>query len=353
MRILRTENEIMRNWKGDLSKPLVTICCTTFNHESYIEDAIEGFLIQEADFPFEIVIHDDASTDRTGKIIKKYAEKYPILFKPVFQTENQYSKGRKALPLAISYARGEYIAICEGDDYWTDPSKLRVQIEEMGKYPGCNISCHPAIAKYMDGSKSDRVIQRHSKGNRLFDTDVVILGGGSFCVTASLLLKTKVFESMPNWFHTKVPVADFFLQIYGSLGGGMLYIDRTMAVRRENVPGSWSVRLEEGSPLDYLRHMETMEQCYVLLNKNFHGKYSHEINKRVSDLNLDLSQRYLRNGNYRAFRKYIERGWKLYPTFTITQRVLFIFRKRKMALKLLLAFIHFIVRIKRYTYITP
>lgn len=343
----------MQNWKGDLSKPLVSICCITYNQESYIEDAIEGFLIQETDFRFEIVIYDDASTDRTGKIIKKYAEEYPILFKPIFQVQNQYSKGIKTLPLAVLYATGEYIAICEGDDYWTDPSKLRVQIEEMRKQPDCNISCHPAIAKYMDGSKSDRVIQRLSKGNRLLDTGVVISGDGSFCVTASLLLKKKVFDTMPDWFYTKAPVGDFFLQIYGSLGGGMLYIDRTMAVRRENVPGSWTVRVEKGSPLDYLRHMEAMEQCYVLLNENLHEKYSHEINKRTLNLNLNLSERYLRNGNYRAFRKYIERGWKLCPTFTIRQKILFILRKRKMALKWFVAFDEFIARIKRCTHISP
>lgn len=112
-------------------EPLVSICCITYNHENYIRDAIEGFLIQNTSFPFEIIIHDDASTDNTANIIEEYANKYPDLFVTILQSENQWSKGGGSIYARFVYprARGKYIALCEGDDYWTDPLKLQKQVD--------------------------------------------------------------------------------------------------------------------------------------------------------------------------------------------------------------------------------
>lgn len=116
-------------------EPLVSICCITYNHEKYIRDAIESFLMQETDFPFEIIIHDDASTDKTAEIIREYERKYPELIKPIYQTENQYSKGLRVSLLTYKKAKGKYIAFCEGDDYWTDPLKLQKQVTFLEKNP--------------------------------------------------------------------------------------------------------------------------------------------------------------------------------------------------------------------------
>lgn len=110
--------------------PLVSICCITYNQENYIRDTLEGFLIQKITFPIEIVIHDDASTDATAKIIQEYANKYPELFVTILQKENQWSKGGGSIYARFVFprARGKYIALCEGDDYWTDPLKLQKQV---------------------------------------------------------------------------------------------------------------------------------------------------------------------------------------------------------------------------------
>jgi len=124
----KTEQEIMKNWKGGGDKPAVSICCTTYNHELYIAEAIEGFLMQETDFPFEILIRDDCSTDKTALIVKEYANKYPALIKPVYEKENTFSRGVKPMYQLYKIAKGEYIALCEGDDYWVDPLKLQIQV---------------------------------------------------------------------------------------------------------------------------------------------------------------------------------------------------------------------------------
>lgn len=111
-------------------QPLVSILCASYNQEKYIAQTIEGFLMQKVSFPIEIIIHDDASTDGTADIIRKYEVKYPDIIKGIYQTENQYSK---KVPIWDTFiypkAKGKYFAECEGDDYWTDPNKLQVQAD--------------------------------------------------------------------------------------------------------------------------------------------------------------------------------------------------------------------------------
>lgn len=116
--------------------PLVSICCITYNHEKYIQKCLDGFFMQKTNFPFEILIHDDASTDNTQQIIKDYQRKYPHVIKPIFQHENQYSKGVKILfSYLYTKVRGKYIALCEGDDCWIDPLKLQKQIDFLEGHP--------------------------------------------------------------------------------------------------------------------------------------------------------------------------------------------------------------------------
>lgn len=128
--VLKSEKEIIEKWNEGVDKPLVSICCISFNHEAFLEKALDGFLIQETNFPFEILVHDDASTDRSADIIREYEAKYPNLIKPIYQTENQYSQNIEPMSAHnYSRAKGKYIAICEGDDYWTGTSKLQLQAD--------------------------------------------------------------------------------------------------------------------------------------------------------------------------------------------------------------------------------
>ena len=107
--------------------PLVSIVCESYNHEPYLRKCLDGFVMQKTNFSFEILIHDDASTDKSADIIREYISKYPQLdWKPIFQIENQYSKGISIwTEIQFPRAQGKYIALCEGDDYWTDPYKLQ------------------------------------------------------------------------------------------------------------------------------------------------------------------------------------------------------------------------------------
>lgn len=113
-----------------MATPLVTIRCLVYNHEPYLRQCLDGFVMQKTNFPFEAIVHDDASTDRSAEIIREYAEKYPNIIKPIFETENLYSKHDGSIrKVMYEHTKGKYVAICEGDDYWIDPYKLQKQVD--------------------------------------------------------------------------------------------------------------------------------------------------------------------------------------------------------------------------------
>jgi glycosyltransferase involved in cell wall biosynthesis len=116
--------------------PIVSIYCLTYNHEKFIRDTIESFLMQKTTFPVEILIHDDASSDNTANIIREYEFKYSNIIKPIYQTENKYSTQKGYITqIQNKRAKGTYIAKCEGDDYWTDPLKLQKQVDFLEANP--------------------------------------------------------------------------------------------------------------------------------------------------------------------------------------------------------------------------
>lgn len=133
---LPTQAQIISQWEGNLTSPLVSVICTAYNQESYIEDALKGFLMQKTDFPFEILIHDDASTDKTASIISHYAQLYPQIIRATIQTENQFSRNKNyPFDSMIAKTRGKYIAICEGDDFWFCKNKISEQVNIFEKKP--------------------------------------------------------------------------------------------------------------------------------------------------------------------------------------------------------------------------
>ena len=124
----------------------ISILCVTYNHENYIRKTLEGFLQQKGNFSYEIIVHDDASTDGTTDILKEYQKKYPDIIRLVLQTENQYSQKKKILfDFLFPEVRGKYIAICEGDDEWIYEGKLQRQFLRMEEYPEVSLCIHNAL----------------------------------------------------------------------------------------------------------------------------------------------------------------------------------------------------------------
>ena len=131
--------------------PLVSIRCLVYNHEPFLRQCLDGFVMQKTSFPFEAIVHDDASTDGSVAIIREYAEKYPDIIKPIYETENQYSKGTLSkIIINACHPDAKYIAYCEGDDYWTDPDKLQLQVDFLETHPDYYMTCHAFKYYYQD-----------------------------------------------------------------------------------------------------------------------------------------------------------------------------------------------------------
>lgn len=131
---------------------LVSVYCATYNHVTFIRQCLEGFVMQKTSFPFEVLIHDDASTDGTQDIVREYAARYPDIIKPIYQKENQFSRGVKIyLTYVFPRVKGKYIAMCEGDDYWTDPYKLQKQVDFLESHPDY-VMCSSRFDKYWQES---------------------------------------------------------------------------------------------------------------------------------------------------------------------------------------------------------
>lgn len=171
---------------------MVTIRCMTYNHEPYIRQCLEGFVMQKTNFRFEAIVHDDASTDGTAAIIREYAEKYPDIIKPIYETENQYSKHDGSLKRIMNaVTHGKYVALCEGDDYWIDSLKLQKQVDFMNSHSEYSMCFHDAVLHWEDGREEDHsfsnVIDRDYSGVEIFKNWVI--------PTASVLFRKEVYSS--------------------------------------------------------------------------------------------------------------------------------------------------------------
>lgn len=216
----------------------LSIVCITFNQEKYIENTIKSFLNQKTSFNFEVVIYDDCSTDNTRGIIESYQSKYPELIRTVFPETNQYSK-KRTLPtiLATTAAQGEYIALCEGDDYWESTDKLEVQCSALKKHPGIQLSFHSSKNLFPTGGFGEGV----SYGNdiKIFSIEDVVKGGGGFMPTPSLMFHSDIVEKFPHYLDG-APVGDFFMQVLGSVKGGALYVPSIYCIYRKDADNSWT-----------------------------------------------------------------------------------------------------------------
>ncbi len=176
-----------------MTPPLVSIRCLVYNHEPFLRDCLEGFVMQQTDFPFEAIVHDDASTDRSADIIREYAKKYPHIIKPIYETENLYSRKDGSLGRIVDAAIShhcKYVAYCEGDDYWTDPLKLQKQVDYMQGHPECSMCFHSYKRLVVENRDNDSVVNVE---DRTYDCSALL--NGCFPQTATTMYRKDVVTS--------------------------------------------------------------------------------------------------------------------------------------------------------------
>ena len=218
------------------SKPLVSICCLTYRHKQYISQCIEGFLMQDTNFEYEIIIHDDASDDGTREILEEYASKYPALFKLILQDENQYSKGIDVMSILFSYATGKYIAMCEGDDYWTDPLKLQKQIDFMESHPDYVMCSH----RFNIYNQSDNTYSPAWYSDLQVEVDYnlnTLIRGGWYHHPLTVMFRSDKLniEEYNRYSYSMDAVLFYYLL---KKGPGRMFLDY-MAVYRKHTGGVW------------------------------------------------------------------------------------------------------------------
>jgi len=266
--INRTEKNIMKNWSST-ENPVVSVCCTTYNHENYISDAIDGFLIQDTDFPFEVVVRDDCSTDNTANIIKQYIDKYPNIIKPIYEAENQFSKGVKPMPVVYKKAVGKYFALCEGDDYWIDPLKLQKQVDFLEKNN-----------EYVCCYHNSKII--NDKGIVIIDTLITnpkdfqkteLLSNSFMTIHSVMFRNILTFKDEFN----EIPFGDMMLWHLLGYYGKAKYLDNIQkAVYRKHEGGMWN-------GLDKYQQFEK-----TLLSKNIIKKKLHNNSMKTTLIDLSI-----------------------------------------------------------------
>lgn len=270
-------------------KSEVAVYCLTYNHKKYIQQTLEGFVNQKTNFPFKVIVHDDASTDGTSEIVKGYAIRYPNIIVPIFQKENQYSKNVSIFKQFIQpMIDAKYTAICEGDDYWCDENKLQIQYDYMESHPSCALCVHntemidesgAGLEKYFNYSKFDVDYKAE---------DVIKSGPGGLFHTSSFFYRTDLRRERPSVFKMNW-VGDYPLAIYLSCNGSVHYFARTMSKYRVGSMGSW-VKANNRNKRTKILHLKDMIKSLNKMDAYTYKRYHAQFSTVINNAKFEISQ---------------------------------------------------------------
>ncbi len=282
---------------------VVSVICLTYNHEEYIERCLDGFVSQKTNFRFEVFVHDDASTDRTASIVKKYEKKYSDIIRGIYQTENQYSKG---ISIARNFiwpiARGKYFAFCEGDDYWCDSRKLQKQYDFLESHPGYSACFHCTLVNHLDNPQGNYVTPNISE-SREITCNEAICGGANVFRTSSFFVLREIVTERPLCFKVK-GVGDLPIVMFAAISGKVYCFKDVMSVYNRSVNNSWTTQFKNNLALriahleDKIRMLKSVDQYY---GYKFHKPISKTIRKNEYYLTRAEPKRLFRSHYFFVF----------------------------------------------------
>ena len=262
-----------------MSEVLVSISCITYNHSAYIRQCLDGMLMQQTTFDFEILIHDDCSTDGTDDIIREYASKYPQIIKPLFEEENQYQQGKPIGTVVwnLPRAKGKYIAICEGDDYWTDPLKLQKQVDFMEANPEFSLCFHKVKTLIQEtGELKNEFIVRDMPGK----SNIVDLAKGNYIHTPSVLYRKECLDVKSYYNMVPCIPSDYVTWMLLAENGYIYKFNEAMAVYRYG-GGTWE---STGQIRRYVLTISTLCKLRML----FDGEVKKILDKQIANMQKQL-----------------------------------------------------------------
>lgn len=284
----------------------VTVCCITYNHARFIQKAIESFLSQKTEFPFDILIHDDCSTDGTVDILKRYEAAYPNLISVIYENENQYSKTHKSITAnyVIPHAKGKYIALCEGDDFWNDPLKLQKQYDILEHNLDCAFCFHDAQicdthGKILEDSMLEEKPKYKNCTGKYTSSEIIDL---DFCPTASLFFRRDCLNIIPEYFNNGV-CGDLPLRLTLAAHGNAYCINESMSTYRTGNSNSASGRIANNNKkiahtLEV--HCEILNEFDLYTGEKLHGAVLNQIkNKQFQKLIILGDIKQLKSAEFR------------------------------------------------------
>lgn len=263
-------------------RPLLAIHTLVYNHAPFLHDYFRGILMQETTFPFVAIVHDDASTDGSADIIREYAEKYPDIIKPIYETENQYSQRDGSLMrIMIAATKGyKYCATCEGDDYWTDPHKLQKQVDFLEAHPEYSMVCCNGVIqtpteKLANAEDYQKINWPYKEGNGDCTLEELVTYGGRYMLTAGLVYRNGLREKYPPECKN-LPCGDYVLKLFAALTGKVYYFADSMIVyRHQSSPNSWSHKALK-KRINHLKDIAWKHDVHLLAAADRFSHYEHQ-----------------------------------------------------------------------------
>lgn len=330
-KIIPTEEDIFNRIDSDWSKPMITFLCTTYNQQDYIADVIQGFLIQKTSFTYEILIHDDCSTDDTRKVIDSYKEKYPNLIKTTYQKQNQYSQGKSVILIAARLARAEYIALCEGDDYWINEDKIQNQLSLMLDDRSISMVVSPGRLEVNDNI-IDKVLGQYGPKVKTILAQDILNVSAQFAPTSSYVLKTDLLIKSRELF-SSAPVGDLFIELYCAIKGKLVYFPEIGSVYRLMAKNSWTENMNQNKLENKLELMSSMNKA-IQHSKTIEGFEYLDWSTKLSSSYYSLARVYLELENFIEYKTSIENSYN-YKHLNKNQYIFYKARNSKLLLSIL------------------
>jgi len=272
----------------------VSVCIVTYNHEKFIAKALDGVLMQRTGFDFEIVVGEDCSTDNTRAILMEYQNRHPAMFRLLLNEKNLGA--HKNIEAAMRACRGEYVAVLDGDDYWTSPDKLQKQVDFLDRHPECPACFHDALIIHADGSREPTAYRPRQKAFCTVE-DLLL---DNFIPTSSEMFRRCLFDSLPDWIG-KLKMGDWPAHILEALHGPIGYIDETMGVYRVHHGGVWSTKQWQDHALAII---ELFEALCIHLDRNYAGIINSILRWRY----YSVSEQYENRGDLAHARTYLNKS---------------------------------------------
>lgn len=237
----------------------VSVLCQTFNHAAFIGDALSSIVMQKTSFPFEVIVHDDASTDGTAEIVREFAARYPGIVRTVMQQSNLYSRGVRGMvaKFLLPLARGEYWIVCDGDDYFTDEHKLQKQVSFLDERPDCSLCFHPVQVRFTDNSQPSSQFPYDGFVAR-FDLETLL--SRNFIQTNSAMFRRQSYRDLPV---SNMLPNDWYMNLFHAFAGEIGFIPEVMAAYRRHPGGIWW----QGSQDKYAHLRAHGLSFFVMLNE--------------------------------------------------------------------------------------